>query len=149
MLNLVQYCFCFMFWFFGQEVPGILVSQPRIEPATTWIRRPCLNHWTTREVPSYIFLMFWCLSNPTGEVQVNSQSFNSHLSWEHLLLKRDWLLRQKNGWLYKGRICSCWAGSWLFTKPGSCSGPVWHLRMVVVPPWNLADIIWESEIISY
>ena len=47
-----------MFWFFGQEAPGILVPGPRIEPATTCIRRPCLNHWTTREVPSYIFLMF-------------------------------------------------------------------------------------------
>ena len=32
LLNLLQYSFCFMFWFF--EVCGILVPRPGIEPAT-------------------------------------------------------------------------------------------------------------------
>ena len=31
--NLLQYCFCFMFWFFGHEVCWILAPQPGIEPA--------------------------------------------------------------------------------------------------------------------
>ena len=31
--NLLQYCFCFMFWFFGHEVCQILAPQPGIEPA--------------------------------------------------------------------------------------------------------------------
>ena len=31
-LNLLQYCFCFMFWFFGPEACGILAPQPGIEP---------------------------------------------------------------------------------------------------------------------
>ena len=32
LLNLLQYCFCFMFWFFGHEAGGILAPTPGIEP---------------------------------------------------------------------------------------------------------------------
>ena len=36
---------------------GILVPQPGIEPASpALIGRWILNHWTTREVPGYMFL---------------------------------------------------------------------------------------------
>ena len=31
LLNMLQYCFCFMFWFFGPEACGILAPQPGIE----------------------------------------------------------------------------------------------------------------------
>ena len=33
LFNLLQYCFCFMFWFFDLEACGILAPQPGIEPA--------------------------------------------------------------------------------------------------------------------
>ena len=33
LLNLLQYCFCFMFWLFGQEARGILAPPPGIDPA--------------------------------------------------------------------------------------------------------------------
>ena len=33
LLNLLKYCFCFMFWFFGREACGILVLQPGFEPS--------------------------------------------------------------------------------------------------------------------
>ena len=33
LLNLLQYCFCFIFCFFGLQASGILVPQPGIEPA--------------------------------------------------------------------------------------------------------------------
>ena len=34
LLNLLQYCFCFMyFWIFGREACGILTPQPGIKPA--------------------------------------------------------------------------------------------------------------------
>ena len=33
LLNLLQYRFCFMFWFFGLEARGILAPWPGIEPA--------------------------------------------------------------------------------------------------------------------
>ena len=32
LLNLLQYCFCFMFHFFGLETCGILAPQPGIKP---------------------------------------------------------------------------------------------------------------------
>ena len=32
-LNLLQYCFCFMVWLFGCKACGILASPPGIEPA--------------------------------------------------------------------------------------------------------------------
>ena len=32
LLNLLQYCFCFMFWFFGREGCGILAPRQGIEP---------------------------------------------------------------------------------------------------------------------
>ena len=38
LLNLLQYCFCFMFWFFGLEACGILVPLPGMEPS-----RPALE----------------------------------------------------------------------------------------------------------
>ena len=31
LLNLLQDCFCFLFWCFGQEAHGILAPQPRTE----------------------------------------------------------------------------------------------------------------------
>ena len=31
--NCLQYCFCFMFWFFGHEAHGILAPRPGIEPS--------------------------------------------------------------------------------------------------------------------
>ena len=33
LLNLLQYCFCFLFFFFGHEAQGILDSHPGVEPA--------------------------------------------------------------------------------------------------------------------
>ena len=34
LLNLLQYCFCFTFWFFGHQACGILASQPGVEPVS-------------------------------------------------------------------------------------------------------------------
>ena len=31
-IDLLQYCFCFMFWFFGREACGILAPWPGFEP---------------------------------------------------------------------------------------------------------------------
>ena len=37
LLNMLQYCFCFKFWFFGHEACGIMAPRPRIEPtAPAW-----------------------------------------------------------------------------------------------------------------
>ena len=52
-LNLLQCCFCFMFWCFGHEAYGILASWD-------WTCTPCLgrwslNHWTGSKVPVSLF----------------------------------------------------------------------------------------------
>lgn len=54
-LNLLQYFFCLMFWFFGLEAPGISAPQSQMEPAP-----PALGvksyHWAPRDVP--VFILF-------------------------------------------------------------------------------------------
>ena len=49
--NLLQYCFCFMFWFFGPKACGILATPTRSRTLTVCIERRSLDHWTAREVP--------------------------------------------------------------------------------------------------
>ena len=34
-IEFLQYCFCFLFWFFGCEACGILAPPPGIEPTST------------------------------------------------------------------------------------------------------------------
>ena len=52
LLNLLQYCFCFMFWFFGL---WDLSSLTRDQTHTLCIGRQSLNHWTSREVPLFVY----------------------------------------------------------------------------------------------
>ena len=54
LLNLLQYCFCFMFWYFGHEACGILAPQPGIEPAPLALEGGFLS----REVPLQCFLEY-------------------------------------------------------------------------------------------
>ena len=51
LLNLLQYCFCLMFWFQGLQGMCDLSSWIRDQTYTLCIRRCSLNNWTTREVP--------------------------------------------------------------------------------------------------
>ena len=61
LLNLPQYCFCFMFWFFWPRGLWHLSSLTRDWTHTPCIWRWSLNHWTTREVPSSVLLNFLVL----------------------------------------------------------------------------------------
>ena len=56
LLNLLQYCFCFLFWFFGREARGILASQPGIKPEPPAWEVQSLNHWTASKVPAQDFV---------------------------------------------------------------------------------------------
>ena len=56
LLNLLQYCFCSVFWFFGCEACGNLSSPTRDRTHTPCIGRRSLNHWAAREVwPTNVF----------------------------------------------------------------------------------------------
>ena len=54
-LNLLQYCFCFMFWvfFFWPWGMWYFISPTRDQTCTPCFRRWSLNHWTAREIPSF------------------------------------------------------------------------------------------------
>ena len=57
LLNLLQYCFCFLcFWFLWHV--EILASQTGLESIPPATGRQSLNHWTAREVPQVIFFNF-------------------------------------------------------------------------------------------
>ena len=51
LLNLLQYCLCFMFLAFWTGGMWYLSSPTRDRTCTPCIGRQSLNHWTTREVP--------------------------------------------------------------------------------------------------
>ena len=57
LLNLLQYCFCFMFWFFGREVQCNFSSLTRGSALTLYVRGRSLNHRTAREVPGASFVV--------------------------------------------------------------------------------------------
>ena len=60
LMSLLQYCFCFMVWFFGKSGIWDLNSPARDWTYTLYIGKQSLNHWTTREVPILIFLSDLC-----------------------------------------------------------------------------------------
>ena len=43
-VNLLQYCFCLLFWVFGREACGILVSWPGIEPTSPALKGEIQDH---------------------------------------------------------------------------------------------------------
>ena len=57
LLNLLQYCFCIMFWFFGHEACGILAPQPGIEPTLPALEVEVLTTGPPGK-SLYIFLFF-------------------------------------------------------------------------------------------
>ena len=102
LLNLLQYCFCFMCWqvFFWPGSMWDHSSPTRDQTCTPCIERWSLNHWTTREVPKSIvfylilfgaleFITFWfnwrvcaldCLTILAGSVAASCKHTHIHTS---------------------------------------------------------------------
>ena len=55
LLNLLQYCFCFMFWFFGHKVCGIWAPRPGMEPAPPALEGEALTTGPPGKSHSYNF----------------------------------------------------------------------------------------------
>ena len=55
LLNLLQYCFCFMLWCFWSQGMWDLSSPTRDRTHHPCTGRWSLNHWTTREGPYWTF----------------------------------------------------------------------------------------------
>ena len=77
LLNLLQYCFCSMLWFFGYEACGILASHQGSNH-TFCLGRWSLNHWTTRKVPC-IFSWWSSLSHHSHHWSLG-QAFQKYIS---------------------------------------------------------------------
>ena len=58
LLNLLQYCFCFMFCFFGHEPCGILVPQPGIKPTPLGLEGKVLSTVPPTESPKIGLLTY-------------------------------------------------------------------------------------------
>ena len=56
LLNLLQYCFCFVFWFFGHQACGILAPRPGIKPASPALEGEVLNTGLPGKSPGSFFL---------------------------------------------------------------------------------------------
>ena len=56
LLSLLQYCFCFMFWFFSHEACGILAPWPGIEPVPPALEGEVLNTGLPSKSPRSLFL---------------------------------------------------------------------------------------------
>ena len=63
LLNLLQYCLCFPFWFFGRKACGILVPDQGLN---THPRHWKVNQWTSWEDP------LLCDLNPKGSPTISS-----------------------------------------------------------------------------
>ena len=59
LLSLLQFCFCFMFWFLGPWVMWDLSFPPWDQTLTPCIISWGLNHWTAKEVPALCGVLFF------------------------------------------------------------------------------------------
>ena len=57
LLNLLQNCSCFMFFFFWLQDIWYLNSPTRGQTCTPCIGRQSLNHWTAKDIPSVSFII--------------------------------------------------------------------------------------------
>ena len=56
LFNLFQFCFYFLFWFFGHEACGILVSWAGIEPAPPTLKGEFLTAGPPVKSPVILFI---------------------------------------------------------------------------------------------
>ena len=65
-IDLLQYCFSFIFWFFGCEARGILVPQPGIKPTPTALEGIVLTTGLSRQSFTHRFLKYHTVSEQTS-----------------------------------------------------------------------------------
>ena len=56
--NLLEYCFCFLFWFFGHEACGILAPQPGMGPVPPASEDKVLTTGPPGKSPTLIYLIW-------------------------------------------------------------------------------------------
>ena len=115
LLTLLQHCFCFMFWFLGQEACGILVPRPGIELWISCSGRQSLNHWTSGEVPKvcllFSFVVEWIA------VSLHDCFWGSVVSWPSLPLEQNVFLDFLLDWWCYRPCLPVFSGSILRASP--------------------------------
>ena len=80
-LNLLQYCFCFMFYFFGHKANGILTPQPGIQPTPFLLEDKVSVTIMAREVPKKFLLIEFCLYHVlTNLILIRDVASNTKIS---------------------------------------------------------------------
>ena len=77
LLNLLQYCFCLCFGFFGLEACGTLSPQAGMEPAALALEGQSPNHWTAREFPESNVILKgrnWQPKGPSVPLRLSKQA---------------------------------------------------------------------------
>ena len=98
LLNLVQYCFCFMF--FEHEACGILASQPETEPAPPTLEGKVLTAGPPRKFWSSSSYSFWINFSPSTSVNHT----RSYKLGELLLYKNRFILSiRRDSFVLEGR----------------------------------------------
>ena len=115
LLTLLQHCFCFMFWFLGQEACGILVPRPGIEPRISCPGRQSLNHWTAGEVPKVCLLFFFIVE--WISVSLYDCFWGFVVSWPSLPLEQNVFLDLLLGWWCHRPCLPVFSGSILRASP--------------------------------
>ena len=89
LLNLLQYCSCFMFWFFGPEACGILAPRPEIEPTPPALEGKVLTTGPPGKSPTF---SIWKESEKNENIPGHAQPLESprpeifHLVTQQILL---------------------------------------------------------------
>ena len=99
-MNLLQYYFCFMFWFFGHEPCGILAPQPGMEPSPLALEGKVLTTELPEQFLDYSCHPLLCKTSFSWALGLSS-SFQLHrdpssklCSWDFLTLFYPSILRQ-------------------------------------------------------
>ena len=141
LLNLLQYCFCFMFWFFGRQACNILTPWPGIKPTPPALEDKVLTTGPPGKSHSYRFLMIFFiklrkfLSIPESLLRV------SNMNWCWILSNTFLAPINMNIWFFS---LSCWYGElidfWMLNHPclhGIHSNWLWCIILL----YSLFDLI--------
>ena len=107
LLDLSQYYFCFMFWFFGCKACGVLAPRPGIPCILRW----SLNHWVNRDVPLVNFCVFFFF---LSFFFFHGQWVMNKAHWKLALVDKGFLLflLRKNFFRFPEGP-GCWDGGWM------------------------------------
>ena len=86
LLNLLYYCFCYVFCFFDHKAYGILVPQPRIKPAPLALEGEVLTTEPPERSQTFSFLLYLLWWSVVSDLCCFSCNFGGAMSCTHIRL---------------------------------------------------------------